>query len=81
MDVLSLAAECLAVLFCGLLANLLLDMKIVLCHGRIRMTNQALNGLYVNSKCLHLRYIGMPAGMRRQNKQESIISCPKVLLV
>ena len=60
------SAKCLVEHVHSLLLDRVLNVQIVLCHIQVRMTHHALDRGEVYAQCLHLRNIGMSAGMRRQ---------------
>ena len=42
-------------------------MQIMLRHVQVRVPHHALDGCQLNAQSLHLRHVGMPAGMRRHH--------------
>ena len=53
--------ECIAEFLHCCLANRILDMKVMLRHIQVCMSDNALNRRQVNAKRLHLAYVGMSA--------------------
>lgn len=59
--------KCPGELFDALLPDAVLYVQVVLGHVDVRMTDDALDGRQIHAESLHLRHVGVSAGMGRQH--------------